>query len=63
MKILAIFILMIVSKNTMDASIIVSILGKNLKINKNLSGDEIANINFLRRYRTRTSKYEKRYFV
>jgi len=28
--------------------------------NKNSSGDEIANVNFLRRYRTRTSKYQKR---
>jgi len=27
---------------------------------KNSSGDEIANVNFLRRYRTRTSKYQKR---
>jgi len=27
--------------------------------NKNSSGDEIANVNFLRRYRTRTSKYQK----
>jgi len=29
------------------------------KYNKNSSGDEIANVNFLRRYRTRTSKYQK----
>ena len=28
-------------------------------MNKNSSGDEIANVNFLRRYRTRTSKYQK----
>jgi len=26
---------------------------------KNSSGDEIANVNFLRLYRTRTSKYQK----
>ena len=26
---------------------------------KNSSGDEIANVNLLRRYRTRTSKYQK----
>ena len=26
----------------------------------NSLGDEIANVNFLRRYRTRTSKYQKR---
>ena len=29
-------------------------------VNKNSSGDEIANVDFLRRYRTRTSKYKKR---
>ena len=28
--------------------------------NKSSSGDEIANVNFLRRYRTRTSEYQKR---
>jgi len=28
--------------------------------NKNSSGDEIANVNILRRYRTRTSKYHKK---
>jgi len=31
----------------------------------NSSGDEIANVNFLRQYRARTSKYQRRktYFV
>jgi len=28
-------------------------------ISKNSSADEIANVNFLRRHRTRTTKYEK----
>ena len=31
----------------------------NPKKTRNLSGDEITNVNFLRRYRTRTSKYQK----
>jgi len=30
------------------------------KLYKNSSGDEIANVNVLRRYRIRTSKYQKR---
>jgi len=35
-----------------------------INTSKNLSGDEIANVNFLWRYHTRTAKYEKRtYFV
>jgi len=29
-------------------------------VDKNPSGDEIANVNFLQRYRTRTSKFQKR---
>jgi len=29
------------------------------EIHRNSSGDKIANVNFLRRYRTRTSKYQK----
>jgi len=32
----------------------------NYSVYNNSSGDEIANVIFLRRYRTRTSKYQKR---
>jgi len=32
---------------------------KGIKNNKNSSGDKIANVIFLRLYRTRTSKYQK----
>ena len=38
----------------------VSANGMPAKINKNSSGDETANVNFLRRNRTRTSKYQKK---
>ena len=31
--------------------------------NKNSSGDEIPNVNFLRQYRTRTSKYQKKNLI